>query len=61
MVCLDSVQYTAEEKASTRTTAKSNFRVWLDMCNAYAAIDASWGMMTGKNDNKPHKSSVSKY
>jgi hypothetical protein len=27
MVCLDSVQYTAEEKASTRATAKSNFRV----------------------------------
>jgi hypothetical protein len=41
MVCFDSLQYTAEEKASTRATAKSNFRVWLDICNAYAAISAS--------------------
>jgi hypothetical protein len=27
MVCLDIVQYIAAEKASTRATAKSNFRV----------------------------------
>ena len=27
MVCFDRAQYTAEEKASTRATARSNFRV----------------------------------
>lgn len=49
IVCFDREEYTAEEKASTRATARSNFLVWLDMFNAYAATAASWGKMTEKN------------
>jgi len=54
MVCFDRAQYTAEEKASTRATARSNFRVWLDMCNAYAANVANWGKMTEKKRYSKH-------